>query len=59
MGALPSVVRNGDTTASYPGCVNLSFHCVEGESLLMALKVKPSFLLHVLRFARGEAHLAS
>jgi cysteine sulfinate desulfinase/cysteine desulfurase-like protein len=37
--ALPSVVKNGDTSSTYPGCVNLSFHCVEGESLLMALKV--------------------
>lgn len=32
------VVRNGDTNG-YPGCVNLSFAYVEGESLLMALKV--------------------
>lgn len=33
------VVRNGDPNG-YPGCVNLSFSYVEGESLLMALKVK-------------------
>lgn len=32
------VVRNGDVNG-YPGCVNLSFAYVEGESLLMALKV--------------------
>ena len=32
------VVRNGDPSG-YPGCVNLSFAYVEGESLLMALKV--------------------
>lgn len=32
------VVRNGDPRG-YPGCVNLSFAYVEGESLLMALKV--------------------
>lgn len=35
------IVRNGDQNG-YPGCVNLSFSYVEGESLLMALKV--SFL---------------
>lgn len=33
------VVRNGDPNG-YPGCVNLSFSYVEGESLLMALKVR-------------------
>lgn len=32
------VVRNGDPAHSYPGCVNISFAFVEGESLLMALK---------------------
>ena len=35
---LTHVVRNGDPEQSYPGCVNLSFAFVEGESLLMALK---------------------
>ena len=35
---LPQVIRNGDTEQTYPGCVNLSFAYVEGESLLMALK---------------------
>ncbi len=37
---LDHVIRNGDPDKSYPGCVNLSFAYVEGESLLMALKVK-------------------
>lgn len=39
-GQVTHVVRNGDP-AGYPGCVNLSFSYVEGESLLMALKVHP------------------
>ncbi|XP_028391832.1 cysteine desulfurase, mitochondrial-like isoform X2 [Dendronephthya gigantea] len=38
MSQLPDVVRNGDEVRTYPGCVNLSFSYVEGESLLMALK---------------------
>ena len=37
------VVRNGDVNG-YPGCVNLSFAYVEGESLLMALKVSMTVL---------------
>ena len=37
---LPNVIRNGDPSKTYPGCINLSFAYVEGESLLMALKVK-------------------
>jgi cysteine desulfurase len=36
---VPHIVQNGDPYARYPGCVNLSFAYVEGESLLMALKV--------------------
>ncbi|EFO25402.2 NFS1 protein [Loa loa] len=35
---LSHVVRNGDPEQTYQGCLNLSFSCVEGESLLMALK---------------------
>ncbi|KTG36071.1 hypothetical protein cypCar_00002972 [Cyprinus carpio] len=38
MAAIPDVVLNGDPDQRYPGCVNLSFAYVEGESLLMALK---------------------
>ena len=38
-GRVDHVVRNGDIHG-YPGCVNLSFAYVEGESLLMALKVR-------------------
>ena len=29
---------NGDQISTYPGCVNMSFAYVEGESLLMACK---------------------
>jgi cysteine desulfurase len=32
------VFLNGDPESRYPGCVNLSFAYIEGESLLMALK---------------------
>ena len=68
--ALPKVVRNGDTVSSYPGCVNLSFFCVEGESLLMALKdvalssgsactsasLEPSYVLRALGAQDDMAH---
>merc|ERR1712179_742421 len=66
---LPNVVRNGGTSL-YPGCVNLSFHCVEGESLLMALKdvalssgsactsasLEPSYVLRAIGTEEDLAH---
>ncbi|XP_048752347.2 cysteine desulfurase-like [Ostrea edulis] len=68
--ALPMVIRNGDTDNSYPGCVNLSFAFVEGESLLMALKdialssgsactsasLEPSYVLRAVGADEDLAH---
>uniref|UniRef100_A0A0C9QMX2 cysteine desulfurase n=1 Tax=Fopius arisanus TaxID=64838 RepID=A0A0C9QMX2_9HYME len=67
---LPHVVRNGDPVAWYPGCVNLSFAYVEGESLLMALKdvalssgsactsasLEPSYVLRAIGASEDLAH---
>jgi len=67
---LESVVRNGSSTSCYPGCVNLSFSCVEGESLLMALKdvalssgsactsasLEPSYVLRAIGADEDLAH---
>lgn len=67
---LTHVVRNGDPVAWYPGCVNLSFACVEGESLLMALKdialssgsactsasLEPSYVLRAIGASEDLAH---
>ncbi|KAJ1652862.1 cysteine desulfurase [Dispira simplex] len=67
---LDHVVRNGDPEHSYPGCVNLSFAYVEGESLLMALKdialssgsactsasLEPSYVLRALGAEEDMAH---
>lgn len=64
------VVRNGDPVRTYPGCVNLSFAYVEGESLLMALKsialssgsactsasLEPSYVLRALGQEEDLAH---
>ena len=36
---LDHVILNGHPEETYKGCLNLSFAYVEGESLLMALKV--------------------
>ncbi|KAH9857207.1 cysteine desulfurase NFS1 [Lenzites betulinus] len=66
---IEQVVRNGDPNG-YPGCVNLSFSYVEGESLLMALKdialssgsactsasLEPSYVLRALGAAEDMAH---
>ncbi|KAI8878848.1 cysteine desulfurase [Backusella circina FSU 941] len=64
------VHRNGDAEKNYPGCVNLSFSYVEGESLLMALKdialssgsactsasLEPSYVLRALGADDEMAH---
>ncbi|KAK3722381.1 cysteine desulfurase [Vermiconidia calcicola] len=61
---------NGDPTRHYPGCVNVSFAYVEGESLLMALKdialssgsactsasLEPSYVLRALGNSDESAH---
>lgn len=67
---LSNVIRNGDEINGYPGCVNLSFEYVEGESLLMALKdialssgsactsasLEPSYVLRALGADDETAH---
>jgi cysteine desulfurase len=67
---LDNVIRNGDPKAWYPGCVNLSFAYVEGESLLMALKdialssgsactsasLEPSYVLRAIGADEDLAH---
>ncbi|KAH9494623.1 cysteine desulfurase [Bulinus truncatus] len=70
MEACPKVIRNGDPDETYPGCVNLSFAYVEGESLLMALKdialssgsactsasLEPSYVLRAIGTDEDLAH---
>ncbi|XP_065064552.1 cysteine desulfurase-like isoform X2 [Rhopilema esculentum] len=67
---LTHVIRNGDPDLSYPGCINLSFAYVEGESLLMALKeialssgsactsasLEPSYVLRAIGAEEDLAH---
>jgi cysteine desulfurase len=67
---IDKVIRNGEPGNCYPGCVNLSFACVEGESLLMALKrlalssgsactsasLEPSYVLRALGREEDLAH---
>lgn len=67
---IPDVIRNGDPTYNYPGCLNYSFAYVEGESLLMALKniavssgsactsasLEPSYVLRALGVDDELAH---
>eukprot|EP01147_Barroeca_monosierra_P000516 gene516-3841_t len=67
---IPEVVYNGDEQMGYPGCVNLSFAYIEGESLLMALKdialssgsactsasLEPSYVLRAIGASEDLAH---
>jgi cysteine desulfurase len=68
--ALEHTSQNGDSNRFYPGCVNVSFAYVEGESLLMALKdialssgsactsasLEPSYVLRALGNSDESAH---
>ncbi|KAI8630016.1 cysteine desulfurase [Xylariaceae sp. FL1651] len=68
--ALEHTTQNGDPDRFYPGCVNVSFAYVEGESLLMALKdialssgsactsasLEPSYVLRALGNSDESAH---
>jgi cysteine desulfurase len=67
---LPETVLNGDADQRYPGCVNISFAYVEGESLLMGLhdvalssgsactsaSLEPSYVLRALGADDALAH---
>ena len=68
--AIPDCVLNGSEKSHYPGCVNVSFPHVEGESLLMGLKqiavssgsactsasLEPSYVLRALGVSDDLAH---
>ncbi|TGZ83156.1 cysteine desulfurase [Ascodesmis nigricans] len=68
--AMEHTTLNGDPERRYPGCVNVSFAYVEGESLLMALKdialssgsactsasLEPSYVLRALGSSDESAH---
>ncbi|GMH52574.1 hypothetical protein TL16_g01256, partial [Triparma laevis f. inornata] len=67
---IPEVTVNGHAGNGYPGCLNISFAYVEGESLLMALKniavssgsactsasLEPSYVLRALGVGDELAH---
>mmetsp|Transcript_5954 Transcript_5954/g.19339 ORF Transcript_5954/g.19339 Transcript_5954/m.19339 type:complete len:442 (-) Transcript_5954:306-1631(-) len=68
--SVPHVALNGHPDHRYPGCVNLSFAYVEGESLLMSLKniavssgsactsasLEPSYVLRAIGVSEDLAH---
>ncbi|KAG9252030.1 pyridoxal phosphate-dependent transferase [Emericellopsis atlantica] len=68
--SLEHTTQNGAPNSFYPGCVNVSFAYVEGESLLMALKdialssgsactsasLEPSYVLRALGNSDESAH---
>lgn len=68
--SMEHTTQNGDPNHFYPGCVNVSFAYVEGESLLMALKdialssgsactsasLEPSYVLRSLGSSDESAH---
>jgi cysteine desulfurase len=67
---LSHIVVNGDAVQRYPGNLNISFSCVEGESLLMGMEdvavssgsactsasLEPSYVLRALGIDAENAH---
>ena len=67
---IPHVTLNGDRTKRYPGNINLSFSCIEGESMIGAIKnmavssgsactsasLEPSYVLRALGVDEESAH---
>ena len=65
-----NIVLNGDEESRYQGNLNISFACVEGESLIMALKdiavssgsactsasLEPSYVLRAIGVEEDMAH---
>lgn len=67
---IPEVFLNGDGAPRYPGCLNISFSCIEGESMIGAIKdlavssgsactsasLEPSYVLRALGVDEELAH---
>lgn len=67
---IPHVYLNGSRTERYPGCLNFSFACIEGESMIGAIKniavssgsactsssLEPSYVLKALGVDEELAH---
>ena len=67
---IPHVYLNGSKTNRYPGCINFSFACIEGESMIGAIKniavssgsactsssLEPSYVLKALGVDEELAH---
>lgn len=70
MDDVPDVFMNGDRETRWPGCINLSFAYIEGESMIMAIKnlavssgsactsasLEPSYVLRALGVNEELAH---
>lgn len=68
--AVPDVFLNGDREQRWPGCINLSFAYIEGESMIMAIKnlavssgsactsasLEPSYVLRAIGVGEELAH---
>lgn len=67
---VPDVFLNGDRETRWPGCINLSFAYIEGESMIMAIKklavssgsactsasLEPSYVLRSIGVGEDLAH---
>ena len=57
MSEIPYVQLNGSKTHRYLGCLNYSFACIEGESMIGAIKILQYHLVQLVLLHHWKDHM--